>query len=368
VSQRLRIAQLAPPYEAVPPARYGGTERVVWALTEELVRRGHEVTLFASGDSRTSAHLVPIVDRALWQEAEPQDGLAYMAVALDDLYGRAHEFDLIHSHDQLMVLPLARLCPGTPTVTTLHGRLDRPDYQHLFQHFREQPLVSISNSQRVPFPEANWLATVYNGVCLDAFPFQPRHEGYLAFVGRISPDKGVDSAIRVARRVGLPLKLAARMPLRQAGNPEAQRDWEYYEQAVKPLLAEPGIEYLGELADEDKNAVMAGAAALLFPIDWPEPFGLVMVEALACGTPVLAFRRGSTPEVIEPGVNGFLAADEDELVSAVMRLPELDRARCRAGVQERFSAAVMASGYEQAYAKALGTACASPGSEGPPGR
>ncbi|MBV8083562.1 MAG: glycosyltransferase family 4 protein [Chloroflexi bacterium] len=351
----MRIAQLAPPFETVPPLKYGGTERVIWALTEELVRRGHEVTLFASGDSRTSAKLVPIVERAVWHHPRYELGLPFVAMALDGLYDRCRDFDVIHNHDQLLALPMARRHPETPTVSTLHGRLDLPEYQPLFAHFDDAPLVSISDSQRRPVPHANWLGTVYNGLPVEQFPFVAEARPYLAFVGRISPEKGVDTAIRVARRAGLPIKLAARMPLQEANNAEARRDWDYYDAIVKPLLAEPGVEYLGELGDADKAELVGNSLALLFPIRWPEPFGLVQIEALACGTPVLALRCGSTPEVIEHGRTGFVQDHEDELVEAVGRIGSIRRAECRVAVERRFSARAMADGYERMYAFALGT-------------
>ena len=351
---RLRIAQLAPPVETIPPAGYGGTERVVSVPTEELARRGHAVTLFASGDSRTAAELVPVVDVALWHHPRFRDPLPFMAMAIDRVYRLADEFDVIHNHLDFVTFPTARAYAETPTVTTLHGRLDLPEQQPLYHQFREIPLVSISNAQRAPLPWANWVATVYHGIRLRDFAFEPSGRGYLAFLGRIAPEKGLDTAIAVARRAGLPLKIAARMPLDQPHNAEAQRDWRYFRDVVEPLLREPEVEYLGELAGADKSAFLGGAAALLFPIRWPEPFGLVMVEALACGTPVIALRRGSAPEVVEDGVTGYLADDEDGLVRAVGRLPELDRARCRAAAAARFSPSAMADQYERVYRGLLG--------------
>ncbi|HEU0166892.1 MAG TPA: glycosyltransferase family 4 protein [Chloroflexota bacterium] len=363
----MRIAQLAPPFETVPPLKYGGTERVIWALTEELVRRGHDVTLFASGDSSTSAKLVPIVERAVWHHPRYELGLPFVALALDELYDRCRDFDVIHNHDQLMALPLARRHPETPTVSTLHGRLDLPEYQPLFDRFDDVPLVAISDSQRRPLPRANWLGTVYNGLPVEQFPFEAEPRPYLAFVGRISPEKGVDTAIRVALRAGLPIKLAARMPLRESGNAEARRDWDYYETIVKPLMAQPGVEYLGELGNADKTDLLRNALALLFPIRWPEPFGLVQTEALACGTPVLALRHGSTPEVVDHGITGFVQDDEYELVEAVGHVGSIRRADCRAAAERRFSARAMADGYERMYEIALspGTSYAAPTIEAP---
>jgi glycosyltransferase involved in cell wall biosynthesis len=348
-SRSLRIAQLVPPVESVPPSRYGGIERVVSALTEELVSRGHRVTLFASGDSQTSAELVPVVDAAIWRHPRYRNELPFMALALDLVYRRAGEFDVIHNHMDFLAFPLARAHPETLTLTTLHGRLDLPEYEPLYRRFASLPLVSISDAQRAPLPWLNWVATVHNGVRLDEFDFRPQHEGYLAFLGRIAPEKGVETAIRVALRAGVPIKVAARMPLDQPHNAEAQRDWQYYREVIRPLLQQPGVEYVGEVGGAEKSALLGGAAALLFPIAWPEPFGLVMPEALACGTPVVAFRRGSVPEVIDHGVSGFLADDEDGLVQAIERLDELDRAHCRSIAERRFSATIMTDRYEAAY-------------------
>jgi glycosyltransferase involved in cell wall biosynthesis len=346
----LRIAQLAPPLESVPPTGYGGTERVVWTLTEELVRRGHDVTLFASGDSHTSARLVPIVERALWHHDPPStDFAAHQAHIFDTIRGEIDRFDVVHSHLDHHGFGLAN-SSGPPLVTTLHGRIDIPSLFPTYQAFAELPLVSISNAQRRPLAAANWVATVPNAIDLGAFTFNPRSGRYLAFLGRISPEKGLDVAIRVARRAGWPLLIAARPPLPFADTPETRRDHEYFEQVVKPLLSEPGVEFIGEVGGAQKNELLRNAAALLFPIRWPEPFGLVMPEALACGTPVLALRDGSVPEVLEDGVTGFICHFEDELVQAVERLPEIDRARCRAEAERRFSPSVMADGYERVYA------------------
>ncbi len=354
-ARRLRIAQVAPPLERVPPLGYGGTERVVYLLTEELVRRGHEVTLFASGDSRTSARLVPIVERALWHDARYRDAGPLWAAALGRVTRHVDEFDVVHSHVEFSLYPVARLC-RTPVISTLHGRLDRPELAPLYREFRDLPLVSISDAQRAPLPDVNWVATVYNGIDLDELPFQPRSGGYLAYLGRISPEKGLDAAIRVARRVGLPLRIAAREPLPSRDDPNVRADWEYYECIVKPLLREPGIEFIGEVTGREKAALLGGARALLFPIAWPEPFGLVIAETLACGTPVVAFRRGSVPEVIDHGVTGLICrpGDEDQMVAVIEdRLAGLDRHACRRVAESRFSAAAMAAGYERAYARLL---------------
>ncbi len=346
----LRIAQVAPPFESVPPAGYGGTERVVSVLTEELVRRGHEVTLFAPGDSRTSAHLVPIVERALWhQPMRYRDFTPFWSMVLGRLVQDMHEFDVIHSHLDYFGFPLARIAPA-PVVTTLHGRLDLPEMQPLYHAFGDVPLVSISDSQRRPVPSANWVDTVYHGIDLDAFTCGSGKGGYLAFLGRISPEKGLDIAVRVAHAAGMPLKIAARKPLPFKHDPEVRRDWEYFHDQIQPLLDHRDVEFIGEVDGPAKNEFLGGAAALLFPIRWPEPFGLVMVEALACGTPVLALNDGSVPEVIDHGRTGAICHDEDELVEVVKQIAEFDRQACRAEVDRRFSPAAMAAAYEQVYA------------------
>jgi glycosyltransferase involved in cell wall biosynthesis len=345
----MRIAQVAPPFESVPPARYGGTERVIATLTDELVRRGHSVTLFASGDSVTSARLVPVVDRALWHAEPPYEDFApFWAVVLDALVDELDEFDVIHSHLDYFGFPLARLAP-CPMVTTLHGRLDLPELCPLYDRFDDIPLVSISNAQRRPVAHAAWAGTVYHGVDLDQLTYRASPDGYLAFLGRISPDKGLDTAIRIARRAGMHLKIAAREPLPHAHHPYVRRDWEYYDQVVRPLLRGGGIEFLGPIGGRAKVELLGNAAGLLFPIHWPEPFGLVMVEALACGTPVLALRNGSVPELIRHGTTGFIGDTEDELVDAVRQLAQIDRSVCRAEAERRFSPATMADGYERIY-------------------
>jgi glycosyltransferase involved in cell wall biosynthesis len=263
---------------------------------------------------------------------------------------RIDEFDVVHSHLDYFGYPMAR-AGRRPVVTTLHGRLDLPDLQPLYRAFAEVPLVSISDAQRKPLPEANWAATIYHGIDLDELTFNPKMGGYLAFLGRISPEKGLDTAIRVARRAGVPLLIAARMPLPHTHDPNVRADWEYWENEVQPLLEGKQVELLGQLGGKDKDEFLRNAAALLFPIRWPEPFGLVMVESLACGTPVLAFGEGSVPELIEDGVTGFVRNTEDELVEAVGRIPELDRARCRAEAERRFSSTAMVDAYERVYKK-----------------
>jgi len=349
----MRIAQVAPPFESVPPARYGGTERVVSLLTEELVRRGHDVTLFASGDSTTSARLVPTVDTALWRLNEVRDNLPYWTITLGEVYGRARdgEFDIIHSHLDFLSYPCAGLS-ATPTVTTLHGRLDLPDLARLYARFPEAGVISISHSQRRPLPDLNWLGTVYNAVDVDHLTFNPRQGEYLAFLGRISPEKGLDRAIQIAKLAGLPLKVAAREPLLDRSNPDIRKDWEYYDGVVKPLLRDGQVEMVGEVGDAEKPEFLSNALALLFPIDWPEPFGLVMAEALVCGTPVIARRRGSVPEVIAHGLTGLIGESDEELARLCGSLHLIDRQTCRNEALRRFSPAAMADGYEAIYRQA----------------
>ena len=346
----MRIAQVAPPYQSVPPAGYGGTERVVSLLTDELVHRGHEVTLFASGDSETAARLIPTVDTALWRQTEVRDPLVFWTITLGEVYRRAArgEFDIVHSHLDFLAFPCAALV-ATPTVTTLHGRLDRPDLPRVYARFRDMPVVSISESQRAPLPEACWAGTVYNAVDTERLHFSPRGGEYLAWLGRISPEKGLDRAIHIARRAGLPLKVAARMPLENHHDPEVRADSAYYRDVVAPLLKGSDVEFVGEVGDEDKAGFLGNALALLFPIDWPEPFGLVMAEALACGTPVVARRRGSVPEVIADGLTGLIGETDDDLVQLCRRIHGISREACRAEAIRRFSPPVMADGYEAVY-------------------
>jgi glycosyltransferase involved in cell wall biosynthesis len=352
----LRIAQLAPPFESVPPSGYGGTERVVSTLTEELVRRGHDVTLFASADSHTSARLAPIVGTALWHQDPPcNDFGVHQTAIFGTILDQIEEFDIVHSHLDYLGFPLA-LAPRRLMLSTMHGRLDVPGLLPTYRAFADLPLVSISHSQRQPLAGANWQATVHHGIELDQFTFSALPGRYLAFLGRISPDKGLDVAIRVARRAGWPLRVAARLPLPFNDHPEVRRDREYFEQVIQPLLAEPGVELIGEVGGAEKDEFLRNAAALLFPIRWPEPFGLVMPEALACGTPVIALREGSVPEIIDDGVTGFVCHFEDQMVRAIERISELDRGRCRAEAEQRFSPAAMADAYEDVYAGMLESA------------
>jgi glycosyltransferase involved in cell wall biosynthesis len=340
----MRIAMVAPLVEAVPPARYGGTERVVSVLTEELVRRGHQVTLFASADSQTRAELVPCAPRSLRQDPGVQDRVAYTMVQLGQVYGRARDFDLIHNHSDYYAFPFARLT-STPTLSTAHGRLDLDEVVRLYTQFPEHPLVSISDAQRQRLPRAHWLSTVYNGIDLSHFTFRPERGSYLVFLGRLSPEKRPDRAIEIARDTGMPLVMAAKVDA---------ADRNYYEHAIAPLIRDcPLVDYVGEVDEREKDALLGGAYAYLFPIDWPEPFGLTMVEALATGTPVIAYRAGSVPEVVVDGLTGFIGATLRELSEAVARIPAIDRAACRAHVERHFTAEAMADGYERVYARLL---------------
>lgn len=341
----MRIAQVAPLYESVPPRLYGGTERVVHFLTEELVRRGHDVTLFASGDSTTRARLVaPRLTSLRLDGADSVEATVSHALEFELLAQRVERgaFDVVHIHCDQSVWPMLRRLP-TAHVTTLHGRLDLPSLRPLFTAFSDFPLVSISDSHRSPAPEARWEATVHHGLPETLFEFGSGEGGYLAFLGRMSPEKRPDLAIEIAERVGLPLRMAAKVD---------GADREYFARVVEPRLETSRYaEYIGELDDAGKNEFLGNARALLFPIDWPEPFGLAMIEALACGTPVIAFDRGSVPEVIRHGVNGFIVNSVDEAVRAVESLHLIDRADCRADFERRFSASRMARDYLDVYTR-----------------
>jgi glycosyltransferase involved in cell wall biosynthesis len=341
----LKIAQVAPLAERVPPKLYGGTERVVSYLTEELVRQGHRVTLFASGDSLTSAELVPVVPRSLRLDASVRDCLPYNCMLLERVMRRAYEFDILHFHIDLFHYPFARNF-ASRTVTTLHGRLDLPDLYPFYRTFSDLPVISISNAQREPMPPVNWLATVQHGLPEDLLAASNRRGRYLAFLGRISPEKRVDRAIQIARELGVPLKIAAKVD---------KVDKEYFDAEIRHLLSDPLIDYIGEIGEAEKNEFLGSALALLFPIDWPEPFGLVMIEAMACGTPVIAFNRGSVPEIVEHGVTGFIVNSIDEAVRAAMRIDNLDRARIRQRFEERFTAEHMATNYLAAYQRLIST-------------
>jgi glycosyltransferase involved in cell wall biosynthesis len=337
----MRIAQVAPLYESVPPKLYGGTERVVSWLTEALVRRGHDVTLFASGDSRTAGRLVAPCARAIRLDQDRPDPIALHAIELGQVFERAQDFDVIHCHVDYLPFPFGRLVP-TPLIHTLHGRLDLDHLARVFTAFPDTPLISISEAQRAPVKHLNlnWIGTVYHGLPVEHIPFRQEPDGYLAFLGRISPEKRLDLAIEVAKRAGLPLRIAAKV---------AESDRMYFEREIVPLLDDPLVEYLGEMSDDGKYEFLGGATALLFPIDWPEPFGLVMIEAMACGTPTVARPYGSVPEVLQDGETGFIGDSLEELVAAVKRIDVIDRARCREEARTRFSVEIMTDRYEAVY-------------------
>ena len=336
----MRIAQVAPLYEAVPPKLYGGTERVVSHLTDALVDIGHDVTLFASAEARTKARLVAGRDQAIRLDPAPlQSDVAAHLAMLHDVRAMADDFDVIHFHTDMLHFALFEPV-AERTLTTMHGRLDLKDLPGVYARWQRFPLVSISDDQRKPIPHANWAATVHHGVRADLFDFHPQGDGYLAFLGRISPEKRPDRAIEIAVRSGRPLKIAAKVD---------RVDKVYFDEQIRPLLDHPLVEYIGEIGDADKSAFLGGADALLFPIDWPEPFGLVMIEAMACGAPVIAYGCGSVPEVIEPAATGFIVSSQDEAVQAVGRLGEIDRAAVRKRFELRFSAAAMARRYEVLY-------------------
>jgi glycosyltransferase involved in cell wall biosynthesis len=344
----MRIAQVAPLYESVPPKLYGGTERVVSYLTEELMRLGHDVTLFASGDSETTARLVPACPRALWRDPNCRETLPHHVRLMELVFHEARKFDVIHFHGDYLHFPLLRR-HATPGVTTLHGRVHLHDLQPLFDEFRKTPLVSISDSQRRPLPEANWQATVYHGLPRDLHTFGQRAGDYLLFIGRISPEKRLDRAIEIARRTGRQLKVAAKI---------YDEDRAYYQNSIEPILSDSKsfVEFIGEVGGEDKDQLIGNAYALVFPIDWPEPFGLVMIEALACGTPVIAWDNGSVPEVLTDAETGFVVDTMDEAVKAVGRVARLSRHACRRAFEQRFDATRMAQNYVEVYSRLIETA------------
>lgn len=340
----MRIAQVAPLAESVPPAGYGGTERVVSYLTEELVRQGHEVTLFASGDSRTDAELVACSPRSLRLDEGVIDPIAHQTVELECVAARARDFDVIHWHLDYFHFPMSRRL-GVPQLTTLHGRLDIPDLQPIYTEFGDMPVVSISDDQRAPLPQARWVATVHHAMPYDELVPVGEPGGYLAFIGRVSPEKRLDRAIEIARRAGMPLKVGAKVD---------DADREYFAEHIEPLLDDSShVEFIGEVGGVDKQALLSGARAMLFPIDWAEPFGLVMIEAMACGTPVIAWPNGSVPEVITDGVNGFIVDSIDSAVEAIRDLECISREGVRAAFEERFTVERMAHDYVGVYERVI---------------
>jgi glycosyltransferase involved in cell wall biosynthesis len=337
----MRIAQVSPLYESVPPRLYGGTERVVSWLTEELVRQGHDVTLFASGDSLTNAHLIPVCPQALRLDPDCRDALAHHVNLVEQVLQRKDDFDIIHFHIDYLHFPMSRR-NDLAQLTTLHGRLDIPDLVPLFREFSEMPVVSISDAQRRPLPWLNWHGTVHHGMPEDTFDPCIDCGDYLAFLGRISPEKGVDQAIEIAKRAGIPLKIAAKID---------RTDKNYFEAYIRPMLDDKLIEFVGEISDLEKNDFLGNAAALLFPINWCEPFGIVLIEAMACGLPIIAYPLGSTPEIIQDGVCGFLVQNVDEAMIALQNLSAIDRRQCRRVFEERFSVKRMARDYLSIYAR-----------------
>lgn len=342
----MRIAQVAPLTEAVPPKLYGGTERVVHWLTEELIALGHDVTLFASGDSQTAGKLEPFWPRALRLDGSVRDPNALHMMMLEQVRRRAHEFDILHFHLDYYPFSLFARQP-TPFVTTLHGRLDLPEHQPMFHTFSDAPVISISNSQRRPVPQANWVKTIHHGLPETLCTPQGTTPSYLAFLGRIAPEKRVDIAIRAAEHCNMTLRIAAKID-------RADRD--YYDEQIKPIMGSQYVDYIGEINDSQKSEFLSGAKALLVPIDWPEPFGLVMIEAMACGTPVIAFNRGSVGEIVEDGVTGFIVEDEAGAIGAVDRIESLSRDLIRKRFEERFTARRMATDYLAVYRELMGQA------------
>jgi len=337
----MRIAQVAPLYESVPPRLYGGTERVVSWLTEELVRQGQEVTLFASGDSLTNAKLIPACSRALRLDNKCIDPLAHHMALIERVMQYKDEFDIIHFHIDYLHFSMSRR-EALPQLTTLHGRLDIPDLVPLYREFYEMPVVSISDAQRAPLPWLNWHGTIHHGMPEDRLLPCAERGGYLAFLGRISPEKGLDRAIEIALQAEMPLKIAAKVD---------RADKEYFEHDIKPRLNSELIEFIGEISDQEKNEFLGKAAAFLFPINWSEPFGIVLIEALACGVPVVAYPFGSVPEIIEDGVSGFLVNNVEEAVRAVKNIARIDRKKCRESFELRFSAKRMAQDYKSIYSR-----------------
>ncbi len=339
----MRIAQIAPLYESVPPKAYGGTERIVAYLTDALVAAGHEVTLFASGDSHTLAKLVAVCPTSLRLDENCKDPIAHHLVELQMVQDRLKDFDILHYHIDYFHYPLSRL-NKKPQVTTLHGRLDLPDLQAVYHTFKEMPVISISNAQRTPLPQAHWVQTVYHGIPETLYRYGEGKGNYVAFVGRISPEKRVDRAIEIAQKAGIAIKIAAKVD---------KADQAYFKEDIERLLDHPLVEFLGEIGEKQKNELLGHAKAMLFPIDWPEPFGMAMIEAMACGTPVIAYEIGSVPEVIDEGKTGFIVHDVDEAVEALHNIDKIDRQACRTVFEQKYTATRMAQDYVKVYDKIL---------------
>jgi glycosyltransferase involved in cell wall biosynthesis len=336
----MRVAQIAPLFESVPPKEYGGTERVVYYLTEELIRRGHEVTLFASGDSQTNAKLIPGCEKSLRVHAEKDDANLLHMLMLEEVRKRAEDFDVIHFHLDYLQYPFIRTL-HTPSLTTLHGRLDLKHYDKLYEEYAEANLISISESQRSPLPWCTWRGTVYHGLPKDLYKFKLKPKGYAAFLGRISPEKRPDRAIQICKRAGIPLVIAAKV---------SAHDIEYFENVIQPMIDEShDVEFIGEINDHEKESFLGNAKVALFPIDWPEPFGLVMIEALACGTPVLGWRNGSVPEIIKHNQTGFIVDNLEDAIRSIDRVDKIDRKTCRKDFEDRFSIEVMTDNYLRIY-------------------
>jgi len=340
----MRIAQVAPLFESVPPKLYGGTERVVSWLSEELVRLGHDVAVFASGDSLTTARLIPSCQESLRRCPESVDHLAHHFVQMEQVLRHKDEFDLIHFHVDYLHYPISRR-ERYVHVTTLHGRLDIPDLAPLYDVYSEMPVISISDSQREPLPSLNWQGTVHHGMPIDSYKFHRKAGSYLAFLGRTSPEKGLDRAIEIAEAAGMRLKIAAKVD---------KIDQEYFETVIQPLLGSANIEFVGEIGYPEKNEFLGNAAALLFPIAWPEPFGIVMIEAMACGTPVIAYPFGSVPEVVADGISGYVVSDLAGAVDAVKQIGKIDRKKVRKHFESNFTADRMALDYLKIYERMVG--------------
>lgn len=339
----MKIAQVSPLFESVPPKAYGGTERVVFHLTEELVRQGHAVTLFASGDSVTSATLVSPIERSIRPTGVHHSWLAYHLIQMEMVVEQSAGFDIIHFHTDYLHFPVLKRIP-TPHVTTLHGRLDLPEREPLYRHFPGVPLISISDHQRRPVPWVNWCATVYHGLPADLYPFEAHGEDYFIFLGRLSREKRVDRAIDIAKQCGMPLYICAKLD---------EADEPYFNEYVRPLLQHPLVRYVGEIGEEEKRGLLGRARAMLFPIDWPEPFGLVMIEAFSCGTPVIAYGHGSVPEIMEDGITGYVVGSQEEAVRAARNIHTISRKACRQAFERRFTVERMTENYLSAYQQIL---------------